>query len=65
MQDYFEIIKIKEDIYHIYEPGDVGSTLILGEDQAMLIDTGYGFANIKEVVDSIKIGRNGSRKTRC
>ena len=53
MQDYFEIIKIKEDIYHIYEPGDVGSTLILGENQAMLIDTGYGFANIKEVVDSI------------
>lgn len=53
MQDYFEIIPIKENIYHIYEPGDVGSILVIGTERAMLIDTGYGFADIKKVVESL------------
>lgn len=53
MNDYFEVIKIWEDVYQIYEPGGVGSALIVGKNQALLIDTGYGFADIREVVQSI------------
>ena len=39
MENYFKIIPIAEDIYHLYEPGGVGSTLIIGKEQALLIDT--------------------------
>lgn len=53
MKNYYEIISIKENIYHIYEPGDVGSTLIVGSEKAMLIDTGFGFEDIRPVVESI------------
>lgn len=53
MQNYYEIIPIKENIYHIYEPGDVGSTLIVGSEKAMLIDTGFGFEDIRPVIESI------------
>lgn len=53
MQDYYKVIPITEGIYHIFEPGDVGSTLIIGEERAMLIDTGFGFADIKPVVESL------------
>lgn len=53
MNDYFEVIKIAEDVYQIYEPGGVGSALIVGKERALLIDTGYGFADIRKVVESI------------
>lgn len=53
MEEYFEQIPINEQIYHIYEPGGVGSTLIIGEKQALLIDTGYGFENIRKVVEKL------------
>lgn len=53
MEGYFEIIPIKENVYHIYEPGDVGSTLVIGEEQALLVDTGYGFADIRKVVENL------------
>ena len=53
MENYYEILTIKENIYHIYEPGEVGSTLIVGSKQAMIIDTGYGFEDIRPVIESI------------
>lgn len=53
MENYFKIIPIAEDIYHLYEPGGVGSTLIIGKEQALLIDTGYGFADIRGTVASL------------
>lgn len=53
MQDYYKVIPMTENIYHIFEPGDVGSSLIIGKDKAMLIDTGFGFANIRPVVESL------------
>lgn len=53
MEEYFEVIPINKEIYHIYEPGDVGSTLIVGEKQALLIDTGYGFSDVHTVVKKL------------
>lgn len=53
MKDFFEVTEIAENIYQIYESAGVNSTLIVGKCRALLIDTGYGFANIKEVVESI------------
>ncbi len=51
MESYFEVIDIDRDTRQIYEPGDVGSILITGTQYAMLIDTGYGFVNLKEKID--------------
>ena len=53
MQEYFKINQMGEGIYQIYEPGGVGSSLIVGKHQAMLIDTGYGFADISKAVRKV------------
>ncbi|WP_418751353.1 MBL fold metallo-hydrolase [Frisingicoccus sp.] len=53
MGEYFKVFQLAENVYHIYEPGGVGSSLIVGRRQAMLIDTGYGFADISAVVRKI------------
>ena len=53
MQDFYEIIPIKENIYHIYEAGDVGCTLIIGTEKAMLIDTGFGFEDLRPTIESL------------
>ena len=34
---YYKPLKIAENIYHIYEPGNVYTTLIIGEEKALLI----------------------------
>ena len=53
MNDYFEVMTIAENVYQIYEPGGVGSALVIGGEKALLIATGYGFADIREVVETI------------
>lgn len=53
MGEYFKINQVSEGVYHIYEPGGVGSSLIIGKRQAMLIDTGYGFADISKAVRTV------------
>lgn len=30
MNDYFEVMTIAENVYQIYEPGGVGSALVIG-----------------------------------
>ena len=55
-QDWFEIYKIKDDIYVLYEPfqyEEALCTLILGTEKAYLIDTGCGIGNIRKVVEEI------------
>ena len=53
MREYFKINQVTEGVYQIYEPGGVGSSLIIGKRQAMLIDTGYGFADISKAVRTV------------
>lgn len=52
-EDYFKPIKLAENIYHIHEPGGVYTTLIVGEEKALLIDTGYGFGNLAEYIRTL------------
>ena len=55
-EDWFEVYRIDDDIYAIYEPGqfeEVMSFLITGEDFALMFDTGLGIGNIRRVVDQL------------
>jgi len=55
-EDWFEVYRIDDDIYAIYEPGqfeEVMSFLIIGDDFALMFDTGLGIGNIRRVVDQL------------
>jgi glyoxylase-like metal-dependent hydrolase (beta-lactamase superfamily II) len=55
-QPWFEVYKVLDGIYAIYEPGqyeEALSTLLLGSDEAALIDTGCGIANIRDCIEEI------------
>ena len=53
MENYYKIINNGDGIYHIWEPAGVASSLIIGKKKALLIDTGYGYGNLKAVVKSL------------
>ncbi len=52
-RSYFQAREIAENIFHIYEPGGVYTSLIIGEERALLIDTGYGFEDIAAFVKTL------------
>ncbi len=55
-EDWFEVYLVDDDIYAIYEPGqfeEVISFLIVGNDYALMFDTGLGIGNIRRVVDQL------------
>ena len=55
-QDWFEVYRVLPDIYVFYEPyqyEEAISTLILGEEKAILIDTGCGIGNLKKAVSEV------------
>lgn len=56
MNDWFVVEEIEEGTWCIQEPyhmEEVCSYLVLSTEQALLIDTGLGISNIKEVVEKI------------
>ena len=53
MTDYYKVIDMGDGIYHIWEPAGVASSLITGKTKALLIDTGYGYGDLKAVVRSL------------
>lgn len=55
-QDWFEVYLVADDVYAIYEPGqfeEVMSFLIVGDDSALLFDTGLGIGDMRRVVSSL------------
>ena len=55
-QDWFEVYRVADDVYAIYEPGqfeEVMSFLIVGSDSALLFDTGLGIGDIRRVVEQL------------
>lgn len=53
MTDYYKVIDMGNGIYHIWEPAGVASSLVIGKTKALLIDTGYGYGDLKSVVRSL------------
>lgn len=54
--DWFEVYEVEPDVWAIYEPfqwQEVISYLIIGDDSALLFDTGNGLGNIKAIVDQL------------
>ena len=55
-QDWFQVYRIKEGVYGIYEDGqyeEVISYLITGSEAALLFDTGIGVGNISSIVKQL------------
>ena len=55
-QDWFEVYRVADDVYAIYEPGqfeEVISFLIIGNDNALLFDTGLGIGDMRRVVEQL------------
>lgn len=52
-KDYFKVTKLENNIYRIYEPKDIYTTVILGNEKALVIDNGHGFGNVRKVIESI------------
>ncbi|MFC1477709.1 MBL fold metallo-hydrolase [candidate division KSB1 bacterium] len=53
---WFEVYRLPHEIYVIYEPyqfEEAISYLVLGNDRALLIDTGTGIGDLKKVVDTL------------
>ena len=48
MNNYFTTFKINHHIYQIKDAMGVLTTLIIGKEKALLIDTGYGLYNLKK-----------------
>lgn len=51
--EYFTTFKINNHIYQIKDAMNVLSTLIIGKEKAMVIDTGYGIYNLKAYIEKI------------
>ena len=51
--EYYKVTKIYPWLYAIFDPGDVYIYLVLGDDTAVVYDTGYGIAPIMPVVREI------------
>ena len=51
--EYYKIKDLGENIFSIFEIVGVGEHLIIGEDKALLIDTGYGYGNLRKEIKKI------------
>lgn len=52
-REIFKITEIEKNTYRILELGGNYLTLLVGTKKAMLIDTGFGFYNSREVIEEI------------
>ena len=53
MESFYKVTEFKKNIYRIFSPAGVYMDLFVGSKKALLLDTGYGFGNLKEVVKNI------------
>jgi len=53
MGNYYQFIPLKENVYRITSPEFVFCDLLIGTEKAMLIDTGYGYGDLKGAIREI------------
>lgn len=53
MNSYYEITKLKENVYRINSKENVFMDLFVGKEKALLWDTGYGYGDLKTVIREI------------
>lgn len=53
MRAYYSVTNYGENRYAITSGEGVSVYLLVGSEKALVIDTGYGFANLREVVDGL------------
>ncbi|MDR1643744.1 MAG: MBL fold metallo-hydrolase [Clostridiales bacterium] len=53
---YYKTYDLGNGVYTIHEMLGVGCALILGKEKALLIDTGYGFGNLRKEVTRLSKG---------
>lgn len=51
--DYYKINKLHHWLYSIYDPHGSFCYLVLGNDKALLFDTGYGIASLHEAISKV------------
>ncbi len=51
--NYFTTFQINDHIYQIKDAMGVLTTLVIGKDKALLVDTGYGLQNLREYIENI------------
>ena len=49
----YSVSQLKPNVYHIADPFGVFMTVIVGEEKALLLDTGYGIGHLKETIAQI------------
>lgn len=53
MDNYYSLSELKDGVYRISCPENVFCELLVGQERALLIDTGYGFRDLKGFIRSI------------
>ena len=53
IDNFYQILPGADKNYRIYSPAGVFMDLFVGTDKALLLDTGYGFGNLRETVRSL------------
>lgn len=53
MDSYYTCLEVSPGLFQIWEPAGVGCSLITGSRRALLIDTGYGFADLRSYVNTL------------
>ena len=49
----YSVSQLKPNLYHIADPFGVFMTVIVGEEKALLLDTGYGIGRLNETITQI------------
>src|SRR5258708_12910066 len=52
-KSWFDVRPLADGVFLIAEPGHVNNFLIVGEDRAVLLDTGLGVADIRPVAEGL------------
>lgn len=53
MREYYKVTELEKNVFRLYSDEGVHSDLFVGQDKALLLDTGYGFGDLHAAVKGI------------